>query len=228
LVSIKVNHYAFIIDSDVVCIRPIPLNIINVINKGIITYYDISDQHSPAFGLKSLINDVNLINPNCDLGIWSGGEYFGANLSGLRYLDECVSEYIDSYFSCYNQLNQKSDENIYSLFVQNAITRGIPLVDVSNHFFLARFWSLKTLHIPESWSKVKSVTLLHLPSDKLFLNYYYKEFKTTYTPQHFINEYEKYIISECKYDLFYGLNIFKSKKESKFQLFKNKIKNILY
>jgi len=162
------------------------------------------------------------------LGIWSGGEYFGANLSGLRYLDECVSEYIDSYFSCYNQLNQKSDENIYSLFVQNAITKGIPIVDISKHFFFARFWSLKTLHIPESWSKVKSVSLLHLPSDKSFLNYYYKEFKTKYSPQHFIKEYEKYITSECKYNLFYGLNIFKQKKVSKFKLLKKKLKNIFY
>ena len=213
LASKNVDHYVIIVDSDIICLSPLPLNMINIINKGILTYYDISDQHIPAFGLKKVVNDVMLIDQNSDLGIWSGGEYFGADINGLKLVCSLYEQYISIYFKNYNYFNQKSDENIFSLSIQLLIGKMIPIYDVSKIFVINRFWSVKTLHVSDLWLKSKTSSLLHLPADKSFLSSYYFKYKSNYSPEHFLSKYEKYLISKRNFNIkLENYLIFKSNK----------------
>lgn len=163
------SDYSFLIDSDVLCINKMPLNLLNCIKKNIPTYYDITEQVYPAYGREIIIKDKEfMMSGNTSIGLWAGGEFIGGDNKFFKLLyNEIISDQ-EKYLDNYNQFHHIGMEPLVSVALER-IMQQIYVCNVGLFGAIGRFWSVKTRHIQNPWGSYVDKFLIHLPADKNFI-----------------------------------------------------------
>jgi len=163
------SEYSILIDSDVLCINKMPLNLINCIKNNIPTYYDITDQVYPAYTRELIIKDKEFImSAESSLGLWAGGEFIGGDNSFFKSLYYEIGLVQDTYIDNYKQFHHIGMEPIVSVAIEK-IMQSKFICNVGLFGGIGRYWSRKPRHVQNPWKSYVDKFLIHLPSDKKFI-----------------------------------------------------------
>lgn len=169
LAGLQDGGYYFLIDSDVVCLNPMPQNMVNCIHSNIPMYYDITKQYYPAYGRDVMLKAKEILaQGKPSTGFWIGGEFLaGDNL----FFDELAREialimplYLDNYKVFFHQ----SDETLVSVALEKMMASR-RIVNVGDFGGIGKFWSCPTKHEQSPVEAFADHFLLHLPADKNYL-----------------------------------------------------------
>lgn len=164
------EDYVGLIDSDMVCINPMPESFKNIIRYQVPLYYDITTQVAPAYGESRIIADKQLVSDELSVGLWAGGEFIAGPPRFFEQLYAEVRKFEDRYFRQVAALHHQSDEVCTSVAVETLLLKEqVRILDAGAFSIVGRFWSPKTLHVQNSIEAYKNHFLLHLPSDKKFI-----------------------------------------------------------
>lgn len=185
--------YSFLIDSDVICINKMPLNLINCIDSNIPVYYDITEQVYPAYGRETIIKDKAVLMSNIlSTGIWAGGEFIGGSNKFFKLLYDEIQLIKENYLANYRSLHHQGDEALVSSAIEK-IMQNEYICNVGLFGGIGRFWSSQTLlHVQNNWKSYVNNFLLHLPADKNFIASI-----STFDEQ-FVRKYENYYLKKNK------------------------------
>lgn len=162
-------EYSILLDSDVLCINKMPLNLINCIKDNIPTYYDITEQVYPAYSRETIItNKEFLITGKSSIGIWAGGEFIGGDNKFFKLLSDEIGLMQNSYFANYKQFHHQGDETLVSTAIEKIMQHKY-ICNIGLFGGIGRFWSVKTRHFQKTWKSYEDKFLVHLPADKKFL-----------------------------------------------------------
>lgn len=212
---IKSNEeYSIILDNDCVMVNDLPVNYINAMNAGMASVYQITEQVTPAYGIKKVMSDVLAINGNSNLGLWFGGEIFGGLSSHFQLLNNSYCQLVEKFNYNISKFNHCGDENILTNFIQEQMLGNNSFFDLGQTKVISRFWSCKTMHFPTHWKTVAESSLLHLPGDKDFLSNYVLKTKYCFEPDHFRRSYQEYL---NKKGYLIDVDFFSLKKKSLFE-----------
>jgi hypothetical protein len=185
--SLSDSDYSFLLDSDVVCINKMPLNLANCINSNTPVYYDITSQVYPAYGRETIIKDKDtLMEIDSSTGIWAGGEFIGGDNKFFELLYQEVEDIRGNYIKNYKILHHQGDEALVSSAIEKLLKKKY-ICDAGLFGGIGRFWSGQTLHVQNNWKSYLNNFLLHLPSDKEFIA------AINSIDDTFITQYEKYV-----------------------------------
>jgi hypothetical protein len=189
------DQYSFLIDSDVICINEMPLNLINCIESHIPVYYDITEQVYPAYGREKIIKDKNvLMSDNLSTGIWAGGEFIGGESEFFKLLYDEIEVIQKNYFDNYKNLHHQGDEALVSTAIERIMHKKY-ICNAGVFGAIGRFWSTKTLHVQNPWKSYVNNFLVHLPSDKDYIA------TLSSINGQFVNNYEKYLFKKKQINL---------------------------
>lgn len=181
------SDYSFLIDSDVLCLSKMPLNLINCISNNIPVYYDITEQVYPAYSREKIIKDKEVLMSNqSSTGIWAGGEFIGGDNKFFKLLHDEIEILQENYFNNYKDLHHQGDEALVSPAIEK-IMHNQYICNVGSFGGIGRFWSVPTLHVQSHWKSYTNNFLLHLPADKDFIA------GISSVDEHLINLYESYL-----------------------------------
>lgn len=182
--------YVGMIDSDVVCVNELPYSFKTCIDKGIALYYDITSQVTPAYGIKSIIENKERLLDEKSLGLWAGGEFIAGSPAFFKKLDLEINQIKDQYFKNVRSFHHQGDEMITSIAVEK-LKRTEPVQDAGALMIIARYWSVKPKHYQNSIDAYSQHFLLHLPSDKRFLVSRNEDLESD-----FFKDYKRYLIKK--------------------------------
>lgn len=183
-------NYSFLIDSDVLCINKMPLNLINCINSNIPVYYDITEQVYPAYGRETIIKDKEeLISNNLSTGIWAGGEFIGGDNKFFKLLYDEIELISGNYFINYKSLHHQGDEALVSSAIEKVMQKKY-ICNAGLFGGIGRYWSVQTLHVQNHWKSYVNNFLLHLPADKDFIA------TISSIDEQFEKKYENYLLKK--------------------------------
>ncbi|HYM92703.1 MAG TPA: hypothetical protein VET23_01075, partial [Chitinophagaceae bacterium] len=109
------SEYSLLLDTDILCINPIPQNLKNCIVNNIPVYYDITNQVFPAYGRKVIISDKNkIMNIHSSIGLWAGGEFLGGPGAFFKQMYNNIQQMSKVYFSSYKNYHHEGNETLFS------------------------------------------------------------------------------------------------------------------
>ncbi|WP_372776417.1 hypothetical protein [Mangrovibacterium sp.] len=162
--------YMVLVDSDVVCINPAPINFYRCVDDRMPLYFDITSHHIPAYGRERMIRDKELVLVNSrSNGMWVGGELVGGVNSFYRELVQEVDRYQTRYFEMSSKLFHQGDEFLLSVAIELMLKKGVAICEAGRFGIIGRYWTFPTKHIQKKWKSYSGHFLVHLPSDKRFL-----------------------------------------------------------
>ena len=165
------DEYAILIDNDVLCLNPIPQNLLNCIDNNIPVYYNVTSQRYPAYGRERLIRDKEiLMRGDSSLGIWAGGEFIGGDHSFYGQLSDEIKQRQEVYFEKYKSFHHQGDEVLVSVAIESLLRKGIYICDVGSFGGISRYWSQPTRHVQNRWKAFESNFMIHLPADKEYIS----------------------------------------------------------
>jgi len=168
--AMQEHPYVALVDSDMLCVNPLPESLQNIIDLKIPMYYDITDQTAPAYGHHVIISDKERLINHKSVGLWAGGEFISGPPAFFHDLSEQVKNIQDQYFSSFNLFHHQGDEMITSIAIEELmITKKYTIFDGGALSIVDRFWSAHTLHIQKPLKAYFNHFLLHLPADKAFI-----------------------------------------------------------
>lgn len=163
------QDYLFLIDSDVVCINPMPENMVNCIEMGLPMYYDMTSQYYPAYGRDVMIETKKLLLGGApSTGMWIGGEFIGGCSEFFSSLVGEVGSMWPVYLENQHRFFHKSDETLVSVAIERMM-RTRHIVNVGDFGGIGKYWSCPTLHVQRPLDSFADHFLLHLPADKDYL-----------------------------------------------------------
>ena len=164
------DDYYVLLDSDMLCVNPIPGNFRRCIDRNVPVYYDITSLHIPAYGSVRMIGDKEkVMKGEISNGMWAGGEFIGGTSDYFRQLVAEIDRCQDQYFEVVSGLFHQGDEVLLSVAIEQLLKKGVHVCEVGRFGAVARYWTFPTKHIQNKWKSYKGCCFLHLPSDKRFL-----------------------------------------------------------
>lgn len=164
------DNYVGIVDSDVICVNPIPSSLKQLIEHQVPLYYDITEHRAYAYGIDRLIEDKEKVSCIKSCGLWAGGEFITGSPIFFGRLYTEISRLQESYFKHFSILHHQGDEMITSIAIENMIMhQHETIINAGSLLIIGRYWSPKTLHIQNSIDAFSKHFLLHFPADKKFL-----------------------------------------------------------
>lgn len=189
------TDYSILIDTDVLCINKMPLNLINCINSNIPVYYDITEQVYPAYGRETIIKDKEvLMSEDKSTGLWAGGEFIGGDSEFFKLLYNEIELIKENYLNIYKNLHHQGDEMLVSSALEK-IMRNKYVCNVGLFGGIGRYWSVKTQHVQNYWRSYVNNFLLHLPADKKYIA------TINYIDNRLIKKYENYLNKKSIFSL---------------------------
>jgi hypothetical protein len=180
------SDYSILIDSDILCINKMPLNLINCIRDNIPTYYDITEQ-LPDNIRETIIKDKNfLMSINSSIGKWAGGEFIGGDNKFYKLLYDEIIKMKDLYLDNYKQLHHQGSETLVSAAIEK-IKHKKYICNVGLFGGIGRYWSVPTRHVQNPWKSFVHNFLIHIPADKGFIASIGK------IDEHLVSNYENYL-----------------------------------
>ena len=159
----------FLIDLDIICLRPIPEEIARVCMADGFAVYDISTQVAPAVGWGKVQRDLRSLNGISGEQSWFGGEFIGATPASFRRLYSLIREMMSDYATRLPEFHHIGDELLTSAALNALRQRGTHLYDAGVGGSVRRHWSVRTKHEQAALKLGTLPSLLHLPADKDFL-----------------------------------------------------------
>lgn len=164
------EDYHVLLDSDMLCVNPIPENFKRCIDRNVPVYYDITALHIPAYTSARMIGDKEkVMEGETSNGMWAGGEFIGGTSGYFRQLVSEIDHYQDRYFEVVSSLFHQGDEVLLSVAIEQLLMKGVHVCELGRFGAVARYWTFPTRHVQNKWKSYKSCSFLHLPSDKRFL-----------------------------------------------------------
>ena len=163
------TDYCFLIDSDVLCINKMPLNLLNCVGNNIPVYYDITDQVYPLYSREVIIKDKEAVSPgSSSVGLWAGGEFIGGNNEFFKSLSDEIDLIKENYLSSYKNLHHQGDEVLASVALEKMMKTKY-ICNVGLFGGIRRYWSGEIYHYQKKLTYYTDSFLLHLPADKKFI-----------------------------------------------------------
>jgi hypothetical protein len=164
------EHYLGLIDLDMIAMAQLPTCLIELAERGIPVYYDISDQVIPAYGHDRIRFDMARLSTSICEARWSGGEL----IFGRPDFFESLARETDAIFRIYRdthaELHHQGDEIITSAALEAMRFRdGLIMAEGGKLGIVGRYWSRPVKHSQPSFDYFSNAFLLHLPADKQWL-----------------------------------------------------------
>jgi hypothetical protein len=163
--------YSLLIESDAVCLNPIPVNLQRCVDLGIPTYCDVTDQVYPSYGREVVLEDKERLMGCPSVGLWAGGDWIGGNAKFFRELYDGVREIRSNYYADYDSYFHQGDEMLTSVALEKIMRRRY-VCDVSTFGGMGRYWGIQTAHVQRPTAAYLDHFLMHLPADKRLLASY--------------------------------------------------------
>lgn len=180
------NQYSFLIDNDIVCLKPFSQRISNIIeNKSPMIYFIPSSDHEFTLDNLRKMTDLNVME-------WCGGEFVGGVGSFWGDLYNEVMKVSDKYLALCRENGQNrpgfhvGDEMLTSIAIEHMRRRGYVYYDVATINAIYRYWGNLEKYPVEHYDP----SLLHLPYDKVWLaNFNLSAFDSN---EYFAKQYKKH------------------------------------
>ena len=160
------NKYFILCDLDMVCLKPMPLSLENVIKQSMPMVFDISDQVIPAYGCETIIADIGYVGNFINEGRWIGGEFIGGDKYFFEELYEVIQKLYPNYLMNLERMHHVGDEALVSAAIDILRAKGKYIVDAGSLGLVDRYWNTSTKHHQKPIDYYYTMMFLHLPSDK--------------------------------------------------------------
>jgi hypothetical protein len=156
-----------LLDSDIVAIRPLNNELLQLCADAGVGAFDISDQVFPAYGSASVIKDLeivagrHLLNPR-----WYGGEFLLSTSAFLRTLVPLARKYCERYVAEIDRLQHHGDESFVSAALNTLADEGQRIVELGAYQAIGRHWTGNT-HRDLRW--FQHCCFVHLPDGKALI-----------------------------------------------------------
>lgn len=163
------NKYFILCDLDMVCLKPMPLSLKNIIRQSVPMVFDISDQVIPAYGCETIIADIGYVGNFINEGRWIGGEFIGGDKYFFEELYEVVQKLYPNYLTNLERMHHIGDEALVSAAIDILRTKGKYIADAGSLGLVNRYWNTNTRHHQKPLNYYYNMMFLHLPADKNFI-----------------------------------------------------------
>lgn len=166
------TKYLIFCDLDVVCINPLPEVLTTLQNIGIPIIYDITDQIIPSEGHYAIMSNIETLIGIPSEGRWVGGEFIAGPPEFFAKLTKYIDEILPNYFNNlnYGTISTNGNDEVYTTAAIEKMKReSFYVSDGGLMYLIGRFWSSGTKFAQKPFRYFESVSFLHLPADKYFL-----------------------------------------------------------
>jgi hypothetical protein len=197
------NTISILLDLDVVIIRNLKkINFSIFSNTGIV--HDISSNFFPAYGIKKVSSDLEMLTGfKINNAKWYGGDFIAGSENFFHILHTKTKKYQEKFIKLSKKFSNYTDE----FFLTAAIldiekNKNYKIVDGSKLKIWSRYWSVNTKHKQNKIENYLKFFMLHLPADKNFIANFYesfgsaKYFKKVYVSK--INAYSHRLLNKFK------------------------------
>jgi len=156
-----------LLDSDIVAMRPLAVELLQRCANIGVGAFDISDQVFPAYSSARVIKDLEIIagrhlrNPR-----WYGGEFLLSTPAFLKRLVPLARAHCERYVQEMAQLQHHGDESFVSAALNTLADEGQQIVELGAYQAIGRHWSGNT-HRDLRW--FKNCCFVHLPDGKALI-----------------------------------------------------------
>jgi hypothetical protein len=156
-----------LLDSDIVAIRPLDNDLLQLCADAGVGAFDISDQVFPAYGSANVIKDLevvagrHLLNPR-----WYGGEFLLSTSAFLRTLVPLARAHCERYVAAIERLQHHGDESFVSAALNTLADEGQQIVELGAYQAIGRHWTGNT-HRDLRW--FQHCCFVHLPDGKALI-----------------------------------------------------------
>ncbi|CAN7626161.1 hypothetical protein LJR034_004834 [Caballeronia sp. LjRoot34] len=156
-----------LLDSDIVAIRPLGDELLQLCADAGVGAFDISDQVFPAYGSANVIKDLeivagrHLLNPR-----WYGGEFLLSTSAFLRELVPRARAHCERYVGEIERLQHHGDESFVSAALNTLADEGQQIVELGAYQAIGRHWTGNT-HRDLRW--FQHCCFVHLPDGKALI-----------------------------------------------------------
>jgi hypothetical protein len=156
-----------LLDTDIVAIRPLDNELLQLCADAGVGAFDISDQVFPAYGSANVIKDLeivagrHLLNPR-----WYGGEFLISTSAFLRVLVSRARAHFERYVAEIGRLQHHGDESFVSAALNTLADEGQQIVELGAYQAIGRHWTGNT-HRDLRW--FQHCCFLHLPDGKALI-----------------------------------------------------------
>lgn len=182
----KGAEYSIVLDADMTCINPMPVNLRLCLKKNIPIYYDISDQIYPAYGRERVITDKDKLSDIGSIGLWAGGEFIGGDGAFFAELYKRITRINETYFKVFAELRHQGNETAIGVAIEEMLRSGTYICDAGKLGIIGRFWSAPPVHVQRPFAAYLDNFFLHLPFDKGILS-------ECHSPETFVRAYQRYL-----------------------------------
>ncbi len=171
--SEKSGQLSILIDLDVIVVDKLPdLREILLDNVGYVN--NISDNIIPAYGMKFIDSQLKIIKSKY-FKRWVGGDFFAGNENFYKLLHEYSKKFQSSHVQNRIQLKTMTDELFLTATINKIDNDKLfRIEDINNLKLFSRFWSVNVKHEQKKFNYIiNNYPLLHLPTDKKKLSYFY-------------------------------------------------------
>jgi len=164
------DDYVCLVDLDVVAIREFSHSFMELIDKKIPLYYDITDQVLPAYGHQKIREDMKKLSLDIVDARWCGGEFIAGSPGFFKDITTEINTLYSHYLTHYDKLHHQGDEMITSVALELLRNKcNYYIAEAGNLGIIGRYWSNTVLHPQKPFRWFESCCLLHLPADKAFI-----------------------------------------------------------
>lgn len=164
-------EYSLLIESDSLCLNPLPINLRRCIDQDIPTYYDLTEQVYPPYGREQVLLDKERLMGGPSTGMWAGGDFIGGDAKFFQDVCNEIDRVKRTYWATYEGYFHQGDEMLTSVAVEK-ISRRRYMCDVGRFGGMGRYWSIPTTHVQRPTLALLDHFLVHLPADKPLLASY--------------------------------------------------------
>jgi hypothetical protein len=156
-----------LLDSDIVAIRAMDDELLQLCADAGVGAFDISDQVFPAYGSANVIKDLeivagrHLLNPR-----WYGGEFLLSTSAFLRALVPRARAHFERYVGKIEHLQHHGDESFISAALNTLADEGQQIVELGAYQAIGRHWTGNT-HRDLRW--FQHCCFVHLPDGKALI-----------------------------------------------------------
>ncbi|WP_165104415.1 MULTISPECIES: hypothetical protein [unclassified Caballeronia] len=161
------NMLLLLLDSDIVAIRRLDDELLQLCADAGVGAFDISDQVFPAYGSANVIKDLeivagrHLLNPR-----WYGGEFLLSTSAFLRVLVPRARAHCERYVEEIERLQHHGDESFVSAALNTLADEGQQIVELGAYQAIGRHWTGNT-HRDLRW--FQHCCFVHLPDGKALI-----------------------------------------------------------
>ncbi len=169
------NNYSILVDLDVLIFGNLK-KFFKKKNNRIAYVHDITNNVIPAYGESSILSNLKKLNPSINSVKWYGGDFFAGNYMFYKKLFQKTKRYQKLFIKYPSFIKNQTDELFISAAINDMNFYKINKINNSaQKKIFTRYWNTNVRHKQKNLSYYQKFYILHLPSDKIFLNTFLKK-----------------------------------------------------